>query len=132
MQMAGRALGWLLLVGLLTCRSDPDATFRAEVGDLQARTVPPDGRLLAESPIARDAWSVEATWEVETAMSWDDYGAARPRLRRGAAAGRAEDGGYRGEATWTPRDEVHAHEHRQRVFRTWVDRRMPHPRRARW
>ena len=60
--------GWLLCVALLACGG-----FDADVRDLQARTVPGGARLVATSPITRDAFSATATWEVGTPMGWDEY-----------------------------------------------------------
>jgi len=78
MQPAGRAAvlaGCLLLArGLLACGTgDFDADLRATVRELQARTVPPGAKLVAELPITRDTWSSQATWEVEVSTSWDEY-----------------------------------------------------------
>jgi hypothetical protein len=39
--------------------------------------------LLASSPVTRDRWSAEVTWDVETSMSWHDYVA---HVRRELAA----------------------------------------------
>jgi hypothetical protein len=47
--------------------------FSQEAHDLQARTVPPRGTLIAASPLRRDSWTAEATWEIETEMRWEDY-----------------------------------------------------------
>jgi hypothetical protein len=64
--------GWLF-VTLCACRGDPDASLRAELRDLQARTVPVGARIVSESPITRDYWSVKASWDVDVAATWDDY-----------------------------------------------------------
>ena len=64
----------LLVAAMIACGTeDPDAGLRADVRDLQVRTVPADARLVSDAGIHRDSYSVGASWEVEAATSWDDY-----------------------------------------------------------
>jgi hypothetical protein len=61
------------LVLAFACGASRDDGLSQEAHDLQARTVPPGGTLIASSSLRRDGWAAEATWEIETAMSWEDY-----------------------------------------------------------
>lgn len=66
----------LLTAGLLlavACGASRDDGSSQEVYDLQARTVPPRATLIAGSGLSRDSWKVEATWEIETDLRWEEY-----------------------------------------------------------
>jgi hypothetical protein len=54
---------------------------------LQARTVPPRGTLIATSPLRRDSWTAEATWDIEMEMRWEDYAHWVRAQPRGYSAG---------------------------------------------
>jgi hypothetical protein len=58
---------------LFACGTDPDASLRAELRDLQARTAPLGARVVSESPLSRSDWGVKATWDVEVTTTWDEY-----------------------------------------------------------
>jgi len=65
----------LVLAGLaLAGCGRPVHPVRADAASVRARTVPPGGRLGAVTPYAHGPQSAQASWSVETEMSWSDYG----------------------------------------------------------
>lgn len=72
--MTGRSVilgGWLLT--MVACGATRDDELLATVRSLRDATVPAGAHLLNASPLTWGAWNVQATWDIETTLSRDEY-----------------------------------------------------------
>jgi hypothetical protein len=86
-----RGVGALLLGFTLATCGPPADPIRTDVDSVQQRTLPPGGRLVVPAVLTRRTQSVQASWRLETEMSWRQYAPwVESQLREFRVAERAD------------------------------------------
>jgi hypothetical protein len=77
--------GVLLFVIWLFFRPQEEELVHKLIADAEQRTLPVGSRRIGTVETQRKQWSVEATWEIESDQTWEDYcSSVSDQFRKGA------------------------------------------------